>query len=335
MSKQSNKAVIGAFVVSAVALAVVGILVFGSGTLFSDKITYVMYFDGNLKGLNVGSPVAFRGVRVGQVSDIRVNVETETLTFLIPVVVEIDSQRFHGVGEPSSLMEENEDDTEESLKALIEKGMRAQLGLQNIVTGQLMIQLDMHPDTQARFRGKPDEPEIPTIPSGFQRLTQAIENISFGELVENVNQAVKQFGSMLDDQELERAFTSIRTAADEITVLARNLNRDIIPMVRSMQQTSDDAGQLIRDFDRNVDPTVEDTRAALVSIRQAMAKADQTLKSIDTLADGYTERSAFRYEVSDALREIAAAASSLRALTDMLQQQPDALIRGKGNPGGD
>lgn len=329
MSKQGNKAAIGAFVVGSVVLAVVGILAFGSGTLFRDKIAYVMYFDGNLKGLNVGAPVAFRGVRVGQVSDIRVQFETETLKFRIPVVVEIDPQRIHEVGAPSEL-----ESTQESLEALIAKGMRAQLALQSIVTAQLMIQLDMFPEEAARLRGTADELEIPTIPSGFQRLTQALENISFGELVDNVNQAVKQFGSMLDDQELERAFTSIRTAAAEITVLARNLNRDIIPMVQSVKQTSDDAGRLIRDVDRDMDPTIEDTRATLAAIQQAMAQADQTLKSIDTLAEGYTERSAFRYEVSNALREIAAAASSLRALTDMLQQQPDALIRGKGNPGG-
>jgi paraquat-inducible protein B len=329
MNKQSNKAVIGAFVVSAVVLAVAGILVFGSGALFSDKTAYVMYFDGNLKGLKVGAPVAFRGVRVGQVSDIKVYMETETLTFLIPVVVEIDSQRFHEMGE-SSISKS----TEETLEALIKKGMRAQLGLQSIVTGQLMIQLDMFPEEAARLRGSAGELEIPTIPSGFERLTKALEEISFGELVDNINQAVTQFGSMLDDQELEKVFTSIRTATDELKLLAKNLNREVIPMIRSMKQTSDEAGALIRDVDQDIDPVMDDARLALASIQQTMLQADHTLKSIDTLAEGYTERSAFRYEVSNALKEIAAAASSLRALTDMLQQQPDALIRGKGNPGG-
>jgi paraquat-inducible protein B len=329
MSKQGNKAAIGAFVVGAVVLAIVGILAFGSGALFRDKNFYVMYFDGNLKGLDLGAPVAFRGVRVGQVSDIRVFVDSDTYQFTIPVVVEIDPQRFHEEGAPTP-----PESRSKSLKALIDKGLRAKLGLQNIVMGQLMIQLDMFPDEPAQLRGKPDELEIPTIPSGFERLSQALENISFGELVDNLNQAVKQFGDMLDDQELEKVFFSIRTAADDIAVLARNLNRDVIPMVQSMQRTSDDAGQLIRDLDRNMDPTLAETRAVLTSIQQAMAQADQTLKSINTLSEGYTERSAFRYEVSNALREVAAAARSLRALSDMLQQQPDALIRGKGNLGG-
>jgi paraquat-inducible protein B len=76
-----------------------------------------------------------------------------------------------------------------------------------------------------------------------------------------------------------------------------------------------------------------EARAALESIRQAMLKADQTLQTVDRLAEGYSERSAFHYEVAKALKEVAAAASSLRALTDLLQQQPDALVRGLEDPG--
>jgi paraquat-inducible protein B len=329
MSKQGNKAVIGAFVVGAIVLAVVGILAFGSGALFRDTDTYVMYFDGDLKGLNVGAPVAFRGVRIGQVTNISVYVEPETLKFTVPVIVEIDPNRIHDIG-PRSV----EEGSEESLKALIDKGLRAQLSLQSIVTGQLMIQMDIFPDQPARIRGNGDIREIPTIPSSFERLAQAIEEISFKQLVDNINQAVAQFGSMLDNQELENVLTSIQTAADEIAILAKNLNDETIPLMQSLKRTADGTGALVQDVNRQVDPVAADARKTLAAIQKAMDQADQTLKSLDTLAAGYTERSAFRYEVSNALREIAAAASSLRALADMLQQQPDALIRGKGNPGG-
>ena len=329
MSKQGNKAVIGAFVVGALLLTLIGILAFGSGTLFRTKNTYVMYFDGDLKGLNVGAPVAFRGVRVGQVTEIQVFFNSDSLKFQIPVVVEIEPSRFKNVGEADVAS-----DTESGLKALINKGMRARLVLQNIVTSQLMIQLDMYPNEPVRLRGNGDMLEIPTIASGLERLTQAIEEISFKELVDNINQAVTQFGKILDKQELEHVLSSIKTAANEVGILAKNLNQEAIPLIQSLKRTSDNADDFIRRVDLQVDPVLTDTRAALESVRRAMEQADQTLQSIDTLTEGYTERSAFRYEISNALREIAAAASSLRALTDMLQQQPDALIRGKGNPGG-
>ena len=101
-----------------------------------------------------------------------------------------------------------------------------------------------------------------------------------------------------------------------------------------LAHASEGADKLIQKADQQVDPTMGDARAALEAIRQVMDQADRTLRTIDLLAEGYAERSAFHYEVSIALKEIAAAASSLRALTDLLQQQPDALIRGKGEPGG-
>lgn len=329
MSKQGNKTVIGAFVVGALVLTVVGILAFGSGALFRTKNAYVMYFDGDLKGLNVGAPVAFRGVRVGQVTDVQVFFNTETLKFNIPVVVEIEPSRFKNVG-----VADVNSDTESGLKALINKGMRARLVLQNIVTSQLMIQLDMFPNEPVQLRGNGDMLEIPTIASGLERLTQAIEEISFKDLVDNINKAVTQFGEILDKQELENVLSSIQTAAAEVAILAKNLNQEAIPLIQSLKRTADNADDFIRGVDQQIDPVLTDTRTALASVRRAMEQADQTLLSIDTLAEGYTERSAFRYEISNALREIAAAASSLRALTDMLQQQPDALLRGKGNTGG-
>lgn len=329
MSKQGNKAVIGAFVLGAIVLGVVGILAFGSGALFRDTDTYVMYFDGDLKGLNVGAPVAFRGVRVGQVTNISVYVEPDTLKFTVPVTVEIDPNRIQEVGPRQA-----EEGSEESLRALIDRGLRAQLSLQSIVTGQLMIQTDIFPDEPARIRGNGDIPEIPTIPSSFERLTQALEEISFKELVDNINQAVNQFGQMLDKKKFENLLGSLQKAADDMALLARNLNDDVRPVLQSLKRTSDGAETLVRDINHQVDPVATDAREALAAVQAAMVQADQTLKSIDTLAAGYTERSAFRYEVSLALREIAAAARSLRALTDMLQQQPDALLRGKGNPGG-
>lgn len=329
MSKEGNKVAIGAFVAGALALAVAGVMTFGSGILFRDKETYIMYFDGDLKGLNVGAPVAFRGVRVGEVTDISVFIDSDTLIFSVPVMVEIDSRRFHHTGKDDKPI-----DAEADLKILIKKGMRAELSLQSIVTGQLMIQLGFHPDMPANLKTNGQILEIPTIPSNFERLAQALEKISFRELVDNINEAVKQLGSLLDKNELQKVVDSIKTAADNIAVLSNNLNNEAIPLIQSLKRTADETQLLVRDVNQQVDPVAVDAQKALDAFQQAMEQADQTLKSIDTLAEGYTESSAFHYEVSNALREIAAAASSLRAFTDMLQQQPEALIRGKANPGG-
>jgi len=328
MSRKGNKTAIGAFVVGALVLAVAGVLIFGSGVLFRNRETYVMYFNGDLKGLNVGAPVAFRGVRVGEVTDISVFIKSSPLKFTVPVMVEIDPRRFHhsqGIGHRKGGAAD--------LKTLIETGMRAQLSLQSIVTGQLMIQLDFFPDSPVSLKGDGKIPEIPTIPSSFERLTQAIEKISFRELVDNINQAVQQVGTILDKNEVEKVLDSIRTAADAVHGLARHLDEETGPLLESLQRASHNADRLIENTDQQIDPVMVEAQAALEAVRQAMHKADQTLQTIEQMAQGYTERSAFHYEVANTLKEITAAARSLRALTDLLQQQPEALIRGRAEPG--
>jgi paraquat-inducible protein B len=330
MSRQGSKTVIGAFVAGAIVLVVLGIVYFGSGALFSDRQLCVMYFDGDLKGLDIGAPVAFRGVRVGQVSDITVFVGADNLTFNIPVEAEIDIRQFHRTGGAFADLGDTA-----YLKALIDKGLRAQLALQSIVTGRLQIQLDIYPEAPLELKGSGDALEIPTIPSRFELLTKALEDVPFKEVVRNFNQAVSQFGQMLEQKEVQTFFGSIQTAADEVARLARDLDTEAQRMTRSVTRAAETVDQFFKKANREVDPVLADAQAALAAMQQTMVRAEQALASIDDVAEGYSERSAFRYEISQAMTEIAAAARSLRALTDLLQQQPEALIRGKQPLGGE
>ena len=94
MAKQANKTLIGAFVVGAVILAVVGVMIFASGQFLAEKNYYVLYFEGNMGGLDIGAPVNFRGVKVGAVTNILVRFEGDDVTDIrIPVFIEIEPGR--------------------------------------------------------------------------------------------------------------------------------------------------------------------------------------------------------------------------------------------------
>ena len=99
MSKRANATLIGAFVVGAIALAVTIVLVLAGGQLFTEQQQYVMYFKGSVKGLAVGAPVNFRGVKIGTVTNIQLIVDTEELAFHIPVTVEIKNDSFTASGD--------------------------------------------------------------------------------------------------------------------------------------------------------------------------------------------------------------------------------------------
>ena len=128
MSKMANKSVIGAFVIGAIALAVIAVVVFGSGKFLAKEQKYIMYFQGSVKGLSIGSPVVLRGVKIGEVKDISIRPQ-EDLTVSIPVIVTIDVDKMN----PGGVVKISK--PYERLQDLIKKGFRAQLQSQSFVTG--------------------------------------------------------------------------------------------------------------------------------------------------------------------------------------------------------
>ena len=92
MAKQVSKTVIGGFMVSAMALLVVSVLIFGGGKFLQKTYPFVLVFDGSVKGLKAGSSVVFRGVEVGSVEKIVIRPNPQTLDVQIPVIINIDPE---------------------------------------------------------------------------------------------------------------------------------------------------------------------------------------------------------------------------------------------------
>ena len=140
MSTRVNPAVIGAFVVGAIALLIVAVLVWGGSGLFRTKLEYVVVFDSAVTGLNKGAPVLFRGVKVGEVTDIQLRWGTP----MIAVYLALEPQALKGTAQagPARAIEE----------AVREDGLRAQLRMQSFVTGVLYVALDFRPGTPIVLR---------------------------------------------------------------------------------------------------------------------------------------------------------------------------------------
>ena len=313
MARQPNKTLIGAFVVGAVALAVAGLFIFSSGKLLKNTGTFILYFDGSLKGLDVGAPVNFKGIKIGSITDIKVQLESEDFTDIrIPVLVEIDRDM---IKESSELIKskgyqdwrkrrEEMQKAGKIIKYMVDNGLRAQLVSQSMVTGKLMIQLDFYPDKPARFVAAGNEHiEIPTIPSRLDEIAKAIEEVPFKELIAKATLTIEGIERLVNAPELKDTVVTLRDTIQDLRTLVKNLDDGVDGLTS------------------NVENTLKKTSEALVQATNTLTAVQGELKDTTPV---------IRYELSNSLKELADAARSLNALTDYLQRNPESLLRGKG-----
>lgn len=328
MAKKANPAAIGGFVVGAAALLVVGVLVFGSGKLWKATRPWVSYFPGSVKGLQVGAPVTFRGVKIGQVTSIKavLNVRDEPLTILTPVYWEYDTDMVETVGISRAELNKMAAAGRPVDQLLIKRGLRAQLQLQSFVTGQKFIQIDFHPDTPIRLVGvDTDVPEYPTIPSSLAHLTKSLEELPLREIGDAALNLLHHADQLVNSPEVKAVLVSANETLKTYDKVGRNIDSKIIPQTSKLVKNIDtqiipQTSKLVRDLDSQVTPAARD----------ALKEAEATLA---TYRDLMAEGSPVRYELVVLLSEAAAAARSIRVLTDYLERHPEALLAGKGGPG--
>jgi paraquat-inducible protein B len=229
MSSKANPSAIGAFVIGGLALAIGAVLVLGGGRFFEDSSTYVMYFDGSVSGLRIGAPVEFRGVQVGEVRDI-IGTVNEELEIQIPVFVRFGGDRLRSTSEGARIA-----DTEQAIPILIQRGMRAQLELQSLVTGQFYIELDFHPESPARFLGDGVHREIPTIPSRMSELASRIQGLPIDELAASALGAMNAIETLVSSDEIGGALGSFQSTLRDMSSMVRELEQKLPPMVEAAE----------------------------------------------------------------------------------------------------
>jgi paraquat-inducible protein B len=327
MSKRANPTAIGAFVVGALALAVMGVVTLGGMQIFKKELPFVMFFDGDLGGLDVGAPVEIRGVKIGAVTKIRLFANSNS----IGVYVNIDPSLLP----KSSAVRQDVGAVEE----MIRKGLRAQLKTQSFLTNQLLIYLDMFPKAPVVLVGlDPEVREIPTVPTTLARIQAQLEkfldslgNVKLEEVLSDVTLAMKSAKDLMAAPELMAAVVSANAALQQANKTLKRLDSQLDALGPTTEATLVETRELLvetRKVLANVDAEIGPLSA---SIKGAGDAAQGTLRTVDRAVDG---DSRLGYEALRALRDVADAARSLKALADYLERHPDALLRGKGGPDG-
>ncbi|MGO9378246.1 MAG: MlaD family protein [Dissulfurispiraceae bacterium] len=325
MSKKVSKTFIGAFVVGAIALAVIGVIIFGSGKFLSTRQHYVMYFDGSVKGLQVGAPVIFRGVKIGEVSDIVLRADLKTLTMVIPVYIDVDPEKFQLDADQKPLKRM----PEERYQGLLKKGLRARLEMQSFVTGQLMIGLDLYPDTPIKLVGLDKKyQEIPTIPTTMEELTKTLQNLPIKEIFAKLDHTLEGIDKVVNSPAVNQSMTSLNQMLKDTDKLAKNIDAHMGPLAASLERTSDAAHGTFVQAEKTL-AFQEGVPGEIASgIKDTLKAARLTLEDTQQIA---AQNANLGYELSRTLEQMTAMSRSFRSLADYLDRHPESLIRGK-NP---
>ena len=324
--------IVGFFTLGALFLGASLVIYVGSIQLFSREETFLLYFDESINGLAVGAPVKFRGVPIGEVTEIRIRYNQAEESTRIPVFIKINTTRIQ-----SQLGVEVDIGDEEQVAGAVREGLRGRLEVASLISGQLFVEMDYlePPFPEPHFEQlRIEYKEIPTVPSALAQI-----GATTGEIVAQITSI------------------DVKALNDQVLLLLENLNEqvaaaDLGGLTASLQATSDSlravvegetldrfmaevetTGTVYRDLAITADRELVSTGQAL---RDGVAELESTLRTIDraatSLDDLLATDSEFSHETLELVRELRETARGLQQFVNFLERNPRALLTGRERP---
>lgn len=275
---------------------------------YTRRLRFVAFFDGSVRGLEIGAPVEFKGIPVGKVADVRLEFDRTDLSFRIPVVLELEPERI--------VVHHDTTDDEtayQTVKKLVQHGLRAQLQTGNLLTGKLFVALDIHPDTEMRLMADANEvlPEIPSISGGMEQITTSLQSI----LARLDKVQTDQIG-----KELQMSLHGVNTLVN-----APELQQSL----QDLQVSLHGFRHMVEALEGHAGPMAENLDQALASGRQVLDQAEQTLQNLNHSLD---PASPMQFRLNQLSRDLSDMAQAVRSFVDLLERHPNAVIFGKPKP---
>jgi paraquat-inducible protein B len=345
MSKKANPTVIGAFVLGAIALVVAAISIFGSGQFLKHRPVAVAFFKGSIQGLSIGSAVTLRGVQVGSVKNIQLEIDLKKMEPIIPVYIEFDTDRFRPyVGETGPTAAQLATElaaqlaAQGPLKAAIAKGLHARLATQSLVTGQLLVELDLDPNEPRRTFGfDPNTVEIPTSESDIEKLKTTLTQLPIQEIANTAADVLKKLDRTLSSDEIPSMLKFLAQSSERLDALLGDVRDDLPKLMTEVHDTAEAARNTLA----TAQSAMADLRTALVKAdgllstdareaihvaTAALRRADKTLADVDSMISVTSPQ---RYDIDQALRNLTATTRALRNFAEGLERRPNSLVVGK------
>jgi paraquat-inducible protein B len=316
MKTKISPAVVGAFVLGAFAIGIIALLSIGSLSLFSKPERFMVYFDEGISGLDEGSPVKLRGVRVGHVVRISIRYDKDTGKSLAAVLCELNKG---AIKDPQGANLDVAD--RGALQALVDKGLRAQLEVGGLATGLLFVELDfMDP---AKFPDTSDKTEVKyvVVPSAPSEISEF--RASATTLLANATTLLAK----MQEIDFKGLASQWKKTGESIDALARS--PDTLKSLENLNRTLDALHSTIGKLDTQVESNGTELRATLTEAKQALVSFNAAAQS----ARGFINaQQNFGVDATRALERVADAAESVQQLADFLERNPNALVSGRKGP---
>ena len=320
---RGKSTVVGAFVLGALGLGVIATLLFGGERVLVPKLRVVAYFQNSVAGLTVGAPVTLRGVKIGTVTSMKVYLKLPDLVPVIPVYLQIEPDQVSWTSKPLAAGVSD-------LELAVRAGLRAQLATQSLVTGQVSINLDFFPKTDADLVGSDGVPEIPTIPSDLQHIKDQIADLNLPDLAEKARVALAGLSQIVGElngkvgplaDSLRQTSDSAHATLETTTAAVHQLQVDASHALASINQLANTTETQVRTTGKQLDQVV-------ATVDRAATRADKVLGNLNDLT---APRSPLRDDLETAVRDLAASASSLRNFTHEAERNPSSLLLGRAS----
>ncbi|AOI77746.1 MULTISPECIES: PqiB family protein [Burkholderia] len=226
----------------------------------------VMNFNQSLRGLAVGAPVDFRGIVLGEVTNIGIDFDPKTKNFLMPVTMNVYPERL-GRRFRETIESKGEPARREIVERLVQHGLRGQLRTGNLLTSQLYVALDFFPKAPAVKIDTARQPlELPTVPNTLDELQLQVADIA----------------KKLDKVPFDQIGANLNSALANADKLFKQLDTQVAPEAR-------DTLSAAKQTFSTAEATLQQDSPLQSDVRGALKELTRTLQSLNALAD-YLER---------------------------------------------
>lgn len=283
------------------------------------QLAYVTYFPGTVHGLVAGTVVQMKGVPVGRVRDVRLRYVPQTASLETPVTIEIDPRKLELPVNDMTTAADLRATMNDVLAKLVQKGMRATLATSLVLPGASGVGLEMagKPGT-ARLVVEHDPPIIPAAAGGsgiegalgaVNDIAARIHNLPIEEIAGHLRSTTARIDSLVHDKALDESLQRVNRSMADVEQIARTARENIGPITANVRKATD-----------NIEPIVTSLRNAAASAETAASRATQIM--------GTGPRQ--NYDLGSLIEELTKAALAVRTLANYLEENPDALLKGRG-----